>query len=216
MDFFTSDLHFGHKDVIRFCDRPFSTLQEMNESLIERWNSTVTDRDKVFVVGDVFLCDIEEGTHYINQLNGYKILIKGNHDHSPSTMIRSGFDECHPKFRYTMPDNRVALLQHYPMPDILIKDEYDLQIHGHIHLGKRTRGKKINVSCDIWDYSPVPIDTLNSISLSDNSENEKFEMSITDDGDICSSFKVDVEDFSGVADVIYKAMGKKWPNRRRK
>jgi hypothetical protein len=114
-----------------------------------------------------------------------------------------------------MPDGRSALLQHYPMPDILIKGEYDLQIHGHIHLGKRSRGKKINVSCDIWDYSPIPVDILNSISLSDNSENEKFEISIADAGDICASFKIDVEDFSGAADVIYKAMEKKWQNRRR-
>ena len=51
--------------------------------------------------------------------------------------------------------------------------------------------------------------------MSDNSKNEKFEISIADTGDICASIKIDVEDFSGAADVIYKAMGKKWPNRRK-
>ena len=95
MDYFISDTHFGHKNVIRFCDRPFKTVTEMNNSMIEIWNSVVSDADTVFVLGDVFLCPEEEAKEYIERLNGYKVLVKGNHDYSEKVMLRVGFDEFH-------------------------------------------------------------------------------------------------------------------------
>ena len=66
MDYFISDLHFGHRNVIRYCNRPFDTVSEMNAGIIENWNNVVTDKDRVFVVGDVALCGTEEtkGIHY--------------------------------------------------------------------------------------------------------------------------------------------------------
>ena len=95
MDYFTSDLHFGHKNVIRFCDRPFKTVHQMNEAIIDNWNNIVSDSDRVFVLGDVFLCKPEEAKEYIEKLNGYKILVKGNHDYHEKKMLWAGFDEFH-------------------------------------------------------------------------------------------------------------------------
>ncbi len=60
MDFFTSDTHFGHKNIITFCSRPFETIDEMNDNLIKNWNDMVKPTDRVFVVGDVFLCKPKE------------------------------------------------------------------------------------------------------------------------------------------------------------
>ncbi len=208
MDFFTSDIHFGHKNVIRFCNRPFKTVSEMNESIVENWNNLVTDHDRVFVVGDVFLCDPGIAKTYIERLNGYKILIKGNHDMHEKKMLEVGFDEFHKEYDYTMPDGRLALLKHYPSPDCIVEEKYDLTIHGHIHIDKRVNGKKINVSTDIWDYTPVSIDRLASLNLQDSIPGEFFDAEIDEKGMLSISCKIRVEDFSGANDYVYKMMYK--------
>ena len=79
--FFTSDLHFGHEGIIRMCNRPFQTLEEMDETLIKNWNSLAKPKDKVYVLGDFFMYYKKPKLREIlNRLNGTKILIKGNHD----------------------------------------------------------------------------------------------------------------------------------------
>ena len=214
MDYFISDLHFGHKNVIRFCERPFKTVDEMNCEIVKRWNEKVTDGDRVYVPGDVFLCDIDEAACWIKQLNGYKILIKGNHDYGERKMLWAGFDEFHKRLDYTMPDGRKALVQHFPLPDCLIKD-YDLMIHGHIHISDRVIGKKVNVSCDIWNYEPVDVLTLQDLEIGDNSSNQFFDAHVDEDGMINANFKIPIADFSGCTDEIYKTIQPHWPRTKK-
>ena len=215
MDYFISDIHFGHKNIIRFCDRPFGSVSEMNSEIIEKWNSIVTDVDRVFVVGDVFLCSPEEAKSYIKKLNGHKILIKGNHDLSKSVMLEAGFDEYHRSYDYTMPDGRVALLKHYPVPDCLL-DMYDLMIHGHIHISERVRGKKINVSCDIWEFTPISVETLNRLSVNSatSDDSEFVKISVSEDKMLTIHTTIPMLDFSGFVDHVYKEMDGKWPRSR--
>lgn len=78
--FFTSDTHFGHKNIIRYSDRPFRDVTHMNEMLVHNWNSVVTPADTVYHLGDVALGPIWESLEYINRLNGRKVLVTGNHD----------------------------------------------------------------------------------------------------------------------------------------
>ena len=78
MRWFTADTHFGHKNIIRFCKRPFSNINEMNEVLIERWNKKVLSDDTVYVVGD-FAWDNPK--KYLDRLKGNIILIAGGHDY---------------------------------------------------------------------------------------------------------------------------------------
>ena len=80
MDYFTSDMHYGHANIIDYCNRPFESLDEMTNEMVNRWNEIVTEDDTVYVVGDVFLCPTSEGESIVKRLNGRKILIKGNHD----------------------------------------------------------------------------------------------------------------------------------------
>ena len=216
MDYFISDMHFGHKNVIRFCDRPFRTVSDMNKSMIDLWNSEVTDADKVFVLGDVFLCSPDEAKEYIQSLNGYKILVKGNHDHSEKVMRSVGFDEFHRSLEYKMPDGRLAILEHRPLPDCLITEKYDLMMHGHVHISERVRGKKINVSCDIWDFKPVSIEVLNDLEIGSARPDEFAEFLVDDDGILQINAKIPMEDYAGLTEKVFKHMSKKWPNRRKK
>lgn len=77
--FFTSDLHFGHQNIIRFCNRPWKTTDEMEEALIENWNSVVTDDDIVFDLGDFAFAPNSKWKEILGELNGQHHLIVGNH-----------------------------------------------------------------------------------------------------------------------------------------
>jgi calcineurin-like phosphoesterase family protein len=78
--FFTSDLHFGHANVIQYAGRPFKDAHEMNEALVANWNAVVQPDDEVYVVGDFALCRKEEAARLAERLNGQKYLVRGNHD----------------------------------------------------------------------------------------------------------------------------------------
>ena len=77
---FTADTHFGHKNIIRYCQRPFVDVEEMNRALIENWNSVVSPDDLVFHLGDFSVGGAAEWTSLLNKLNGEIFLILGNHD----------------------------------------------------------------------------------------------------------------------------------------
>ena len=80
MNFYISDLHFGHKNVIRFDTRPFHSVDEMDEALIRLWNDKVSDKDDVYIVGDFSYRSGRQEQWYLKQLKGHKHLILGNHD----------------------------------------------------------------------------------------------------------------------------------------
>ena len=74
----TSDTHFNHKNIIEYCNRPYSSVEEMNKAIIDNWNSVVKDEDTVYVLGDFCLGGKEAIKELCSQLKGHKILIKGN------------------------------------------------------------------------------------------------------------------------------------------
>lgn len=79
--FFTSDSHFGHKNIIKFCDRPYTSVEEMNEAMIEQWNSTVAHKsDTVFHCGDFSFANANDSTNILRRLRGQIHLMWGNHD----------------------------------------------------------------------------------------------------------------------------------------
>lgn len=93
--FFTSDHHFGHKLIIDFESRPFIDVEQMNEAMIESWNSVVGPDDKVFHLGDFSFLNKEATRAIVRRLHGYKTLILGNHDRGRSRRwwLEAGFDE---------------------------------------------------------------------------------------------------------------------------
>ena len=219
MDFFISDTHFGHKNIIRFCERPYRTVSEMNEGMISNWNKTVTDADRVFVVGDVFIMDPVEASHIIKRLNGYKILIAGNHDRSQKTMLDCGFDEYHRKYEYEIDGIGTGLLLHYPMPDILIESMgYKFLVHGHIHDKPHRYGLKINVAADLLNFTPMSKNSLRSIlsmkTFNSKSSTETFEAGVKD-GILKTRMEIRMEDFSGAVDHIYSVMRNHWSEKKK-
>ena len=78
--FFTSDTHFWHENIIKFCNRPFSSIEEMNDTIIENWNKVVGKNDIVFHLGDFCFCGSDKFKELIEKLNGRIYLILGNHD----------------------------------------------------------------------------------------------------------------------------------------
>ena len=78
--YFISDCHFGHKNIIKYCNRPYSSIEEMDEDLINRWNKKVHKNDIIYIVGDLFYFSIENAKSVLDRLKGRKHLIRGNHD----------------------------------------------------------------------------------------------------------------------------------------
>lgn len=165
--FFTSDLHFYHKNICKYCNRPFETLDEMHETLINNWNNVVKETDTVFILGDIGFCGYEKLEALVSRLNGKKYLIQGNHDSDKivyrlheANLIEGyykltditiiGDEEC--------PDQDLTLC-HFPMIDWYNKEKGAWMIHGHQHQLPETP------SCSIkhWD---VGVDKNNLIPVS--------------------------------------------------
>lgn len=130
--FYISDWHYGHKNVIAFDNRPFFTLEEMNQELIERWNSVVGKGDLVYILGDMFWCPPKEATPVIRKLNGQKILIKGNHDYCNNPEFLRNFAKA-ADYLEVDDEGRKVVLSHYPIP--CFKNHFYgwYHLYGHVH-----------------------------------------------------------------------------------
>ena len=174
--FWTSDQHFGHANIIRYCHRPFRDVPAMNEGLIERWNATVGPDDEVWVLGDVAMGEIERSLACVRRLNGRKVLVTGNHDRCWSgygpkaerwvdVYRNAGFDEILQGWVPVEIGGHEALACHFPYEgdshdeDRFVPsrppDEGKVLLHGHVHDQWRSHGRQVNVGVDVWDYRPV-------------------------------------------------------------
>lgn len=162
-DFFVSDTHFGHERIIPLANRPFASVDEMDAFMIERWNEKVQPGDTVYHLGDfAFSKDPEK---YFEQLNGNKILIRGNHDHSNTRAMRWGaqFDQ----FMYKRGLTQIHLC-HYPLFDWNCRYHGSLHFYGHIHNSIENvnpRKNSFNLSAEVMGYEPKTLEEiLSSVS----------------------------------------------------
>ena len=165
MIFLTSDLHFGHKNVIRYEHRPFADVAEMDETLIRRWNSAVTAQDTVYVLGDVSFYRKEKTADIIGRLNGRKILILGNHDwtHSEQYWREVGFESAY-KLKAVMIDNDLWL-SHRP-PDLPPDGTPWYAAYGHVHCSEAHPTITKNTVCvctERWNYTPVALERIRQL-----------------------------------------------------
>ncbi len=161
--FFTSDLHFGHANVIRYAGRPFASVEEMNDALVDRWNEVVTAQDEVYVVGDFALCRREDAVRHARRLNGQKFLVQGNHDKGMHRELEQCFGWVKDLYTVKVPDadapdgvQRIVLC-HYAMRVWDMSHYGAWQLYGHSHgsLPDDPFARSIDVGVDCWDYRPV-------------------------------------------------------------
>lgn len=161
---FTSDLHFYHNNVIKYDNRPFKDLTEMHEELIKRWNAKVRARDTVYVLGDFIFRGPKQGKIIVDQLNGRKVLVKGNHDPKARKLFQMGFDDVWENERIKLSSGEWVYMSHFPYfgsddqryPYKRIHDDgKTILLHGHVHQHYKTNGRQINVGCMHYDYAPV-------------------------------------------------------------
>ena len=131
--FFTSDSHFYHKNIIKFCNRPFETIEEMNETLVENWNKVVGPSDIVYHLGDFCFAGSVEFHSILGQLNGRIHLIIGNHDEKN---LRQGYEKLFESINYQAKlfiEGYNVYLNHYPYLCYPGYKPYTIQLFGHIH-----------------------------------------------------------------------------------
>ena len=167
MIYIIADTHFGHANIIRLCNRPFSSVEKMDETMIQNWNKIVGPDDDVYIVGD-FAYRTKDPCLYADKLNGRKHLITGNHDKKNlrDPKFRSRFVEI--KDMLTLKDNgRTIVLCHYPLAEWDGMYRGALHFFGHIHNNEnntqkimRTIKVAYNVGADILGFTPKTIDEI--------------------------------------------------------
>lgn len=161
--FLTSDHHFNHKNIIKYCNRPFSSVEEMNEALIENWNKVVKPLDSVYYLGDFSFGSYEQTLPIFNRLNGVKTMVAiGNHD--AGNVKRLPWNSQITKYTYLPYKAEHHYLSHYPT-DVMVEADVKkfkpkYYFHGHCHGTGGTHRNKLDVGVDCWNYAPVNIDTL--------------------------------------------------------
>lgn len=156
--FVTSDTHFGHANIITYCNRPFASVEEMDEAMIARWNAVVKPEDKVYHLGDVYMSkSYGRAERTLARLNGTKVLILGNHDNGKDQHLLKFFKRVY-AYRF-LPDFQVTLT-HIPIHVDSIQRRTILNIHGHTHDKGSPPGPYRSACVELHDYTPVAIEEL--------------------------------------------------------
>ena len=160
--YFISDTHIGHCNIIKYCNRPFSCIEDMNQTIINNWNKVVPEDGIVFHLGDVTLKSPSSVVEIFKSLNGLKYLIKGNHDiklHQYGSVFHEISEQKTIKI-----ENEIIHLNHFPL---LCFPENHINLFGHVHLSKtKNEGSdfercthltpnQYDIGCDFNDYTPI-------------------------------------------------------------
>lgn len=176
--YFTSDTHFGHSKVIEYCDRPFKDVYEMNEKLIENWNSVVKPNDIVFHLGDLFFGGDKVFESFIHRLNGKKYLCLGNHDFKNfKEKYYQYFEDVNEQY-YIKIDEQYIYLNHFPFLTYggILWDQPAWQLFGHIHSKNNISSEdnrvmktllpiQYDVGVDNNNYTPISYKDVKNIIL---------------------------------------------------
>lgn len=175
---FIGDTHFGHKNILTFEKdnghplRQFSSVEEMDMTIINNWNSVVKPQDKVYHLGDVTFK--RSAMDYFKILNGKKRLIKGNHDMFKDSVYAEHFQQVHGVKHMNVAGHKFVL-SHVPIHKDCI-DKWGVNIHGHLHANNIRifnpephetieedlilDSRYINVSCEQINYTPIHIEEI--------------------------------------------------------
>jgi calcineurin-like phosphoesterase family protein len=175
--YFTSDHHFGHKKIVEYSGRPFSSTEEMDAEMVRRWNARVRPEDTVYHLGDFSFGSLDDIIANVRRLNGRKILIVGNHDfyhfrrgsrasdwtRAHNFFLAAGFAEVAQRKALWFQGVAVVLLTHVPVFDateVNLHEGANLNLCGHVHEHWARRGHCINVGVDVRDFEPKTLEEL--------------------------------------------------------
>lgn len=178
--FFTSDTHFNHSNIIKYCNRPFADAHDMNETLIANWNNVVGYDDVVYHLGDFAFGDVDQVNDVMQRLNFKHFhFIKGNHDkpflkwfyavsHGMGTKIT-----IYPEFLETKIEGHQFVLCHYAMRVWNQSHRGALHLYGHSHgtLPDDPNSKSFDVGVDCHDYHPISLERVLAIMATKQQEN---------------------------------------------
>jgi calcineurin-like phosphoesterase family protein len=158
--FLIGDLHFNHRNIIKYCSRPFNSVEDMNEQLIKNWNSVVGKNDIVYVVGDFALCGKQKIIEIGQRLNGRKRLILGNHDQaSIETYRAAGFEFV---YNHHIVLDDFFIVSHVPL--VGISENYPFaNIFAHVHddpTYKDCSCRSFCVSAERINYTPIEFEDI--------------------------------------------------------
>lgn len=163
--YFTADTHFGHDRIRDYCSRPFSSVGEMDNVIIGRWNETVKPKDILYHLGDFCLGNQEMAFSYFRRLNGQIYVIPGGHDKrwvrpnlcytGPNCIVRV----LPPLYTITL-DEQVIVLCHFAMRTWDRSHYGSIHCHGHSHGRLPPWPNSLDVGVDSWDFYPVSFDKV--------------------------------------------------------
>lgn len=182
MNYYISDTHLGHKNIIKLDEqsvgRHFDSIEEHDNLIIENWNKTVKLSDKVYILGDFSWMNGHDTEEILRKLNGVKFLIKGNHDRWSKDSVCKGYFQGIYDYKMISDNGREVVLSHYPILFYQNQHKGAIHLYGHVHNTKEEElfQKAItNVSSDInipmnsynvgcmikyMDYTPRTLDQI--------------------------------------------------------
>lgn len=177
MKYYISDLHFGNEKALKIDEQDHIGMRSRAEMIVERWNNTVSEKDEVYIIGDVLWpANAAVGIEFLKKLNGRKHLITGNHEKCDSAQFKACF-ESEDKFSEIIDEGRKVFLCHYPIMFFPGQHKDGYMLYGHVHttqdydlilkwradMEKEGLNNKIfNVGCmvDYMNFIPRTLDEL--------------------------------------------------------
>lgn len=159
LNYYISDLHFNHDNIIRLDGRPFGDVDQMNEVMIFNWNERVSEGDHVYVLGDMFWKNEDKSLEIIKRLKGHKHLVQGNHDMTKGR-LRFKWDSID-RYLELKDDDKMVILSHYPILFYNGQHRNSIMLYGHVHATREwwfLEQCKKNLS-DV--YSDIPCHLIN-------------------------------------------------------
>lgn len=172
MIWFTSDHHFGHKNIIKYTSRPFGDVKEMDAELIKRWNEKVQPNDEVYHLGDFSLGWPKDLIRVLNKLNGKIYLILGNHD-ATALKCEDRFEWVKDYFELEVDDEnaprgkQLIVLFHYAMRVWNRSHHGSFHLYGHSHgtLDDLKNSRSFDVGVDSHNFYPLSYEEVKAIML---------------------------------------------------
>jgi len=176
--FFTSDTHFCHDNIIKYCNRPFENVKEMNQVLVDNWNKVIPEDGIVFHLGDFALgASTKSVQNILHSLNGQKYLIIGNHEKAALSkeFLRNLWEGIYDIAEIFVEDEEITykeqhiVMCHYPMIAWNAGHRGSWQLFGHVHGGISNKGvikhspAQLDVGVDCHDYTPISYEQVKEI-----------------------------------------------------